>query len=108
MRPGLAALPCASAVHTGHPPQDVVERGATLAGAGGCVRAPNVHMDPSGAWGVPGVLNLVCPNLADYVIGYFVAACRATVGPATAFAKSPPREHVVAPLPPLLRESSYY
>ena len=26
MRPGLAALPCASAVHTGHPPQDVVER----------------------------------------------------------------------------------
>jgi len=33
--------------------------GATQAGAGGCVRAPDVHMGPSGAWGVSGVLNLV-------------------------------------------------
>ena len=33
--------------------------GATQAGAGGCVRAPDVHMGPSGAWGVSGVLKLV-------------------------------------------------
>jgi hypothetical protein len=33
--------------------------GATQAGAGGCVLAPDVHMGPSGAWGVSGVLKLV-------------------------------------------------
>jgi hypothetical protein len=26
MRPGLAVLPCASDVHTGHPPPDAVEQ----------------------------------------------------------------------------------